>query len=133
MKNSGDLLSARDSNSKYQMNAQMIELLTNKIQKIKQSIKEVSDKGSSSISSIFKKKIIPSKGRKSFIITKKTEDFFEKKTKNKTRNKKNDNGLAGITSSNSKIGLSGNIVNSIINSIYQTNLLSPDKKNIVNL
>ena len=130
MKNSGDLLSARDSNSKYQMNAQMIELLTNKIQKIKQSIKEVSDKGSSSISSIFKKKIIPSKGRKSFIITKKTEDFFEKKTKNKTRNKKNDNGLAGITSSNSKIGLSGNIVNSIINSIYQTNLLSPDKKNI---
>ncbi len=49
-------LSARESNSKYQINAEMIELLSNKIQKIKQSIKETSDKGSNSISSIFKKR-----------------------------------------------------------------------------
>ena len=48
-------LSARESN-KYQMNAEIIELLSNKIQKIKLSIKENSDKGSNSISSIFKKK-----------------------------------------------------------------------------
>ena len=46
-------LSARESNSKYQINA---EILSNKIQKIKQSMKETSDKGSNSISSIFKKK-----------------------------------------------------------------------------
>ena len=124
-------LSARESN-KYQINAEMIELLSNKIQKIKQSIKETSDKGSNSISSIFKKKKIPSAGRKPVIpVTKKSEEFIEKKTQNasKTRNKKSNNALIGTVSSNSNIGISGNLVNTIINSIYQTNLLSPNKKN----
>ena len=126
-------LSARESNSKYQINAEMIELLSNKIQKIKQSIKETSDKGSNSISSIFKKKKIPSAGRKTMVQkSKKSEEFIDKKAKNssKTRNKKNNNNLIGTTSSNSNIGLSGNLVSTIINSIYQTNFLSPDKKNI---
>ena len=125
-------LSARESNFKYQINAEMIELLSNKIQKIKQSIKETSDKGSNSISSIFKKKKIPSANKKILPIgIKKSEDFLEKKTQNsKTRNKKNKNGLVGTTSSNSNIGISGNLVNTIINSIYQTNLLSPNKKNL---
>ena len=125
-------LSARESNFKYQINAEMIELLSNKIQKIKQSIKETSDKGSNSISSIFKKKKIPSANKKPLPIgIKKGDDFIEKKSHNsKTRNKKNKNGLVGATSSNSNIGISGNLVNTIINSIYQTNLLSPNKKNI---
>ena len=125
-------LSARESNSKYQINAEMIELLSNKIQKIKQSIKETSDKGLNSISSIFKKKRKPSTGRKSVVPgTKKSEEFIEKKTQNsKTRNKKTNNNLVGTTSSNSNMGISGNLVNTIINSIYQTNLLSPNKKNI---
>ena len=129
-------LSARESNLNYQINAEMIELLTNKIQKIKQSIKETSDKGSNSISSIFKKKKIPSANKKTATLPlgiKKTvvNDFIEKKGNNsKTRNKKNKNGLIGATSSNSNIGISGNLVNTIINSIYQTNLLSPNKKNI---
>ena len=110
----------------------MIELLSNKIQKIKQSIKETGDKGSNSISSIFKKKKIPSANKKPLPIgIKKSDDFMEKKSQNsKTRNKKNKNGLVGTTSSNSNIGLSGNLVNTIINSIYQTNLLSPNKKNL---
>jgi hypothetical protein len=127
-------LSARESNLNYQINAEMIELLSNKIQKIKQSIKETSDKGSNSISSIFKKKKIPSANKKptlSLGIKKTANDFIEKKGQNsKTRNKKNKNGLIGATSSNSNIGISGNLVNTIINSIYQTNLLSPNKKNI---
>ena len=125
-------LSARESNFKYQINAEMIELLSNKIQKIKQSIKETGDKGSNSISSIFKKKKIPSANKKPLPIgIKKSDDFMEKKSQNsKTRNKKNKNGLVGTTSSNSNIGLSGNLVNTIINSIYQTNLLSPNKKNL---
>ena len=125
-------LSARESNSKYQINSEMIELLSNKIQKIKQSIKETSDKGSNSISSIFKKKKIPSAGRKTIVPgTKKSEEFIDKKTQNsKTRNKKNNNNFVGTTSSNSNIGISGSLVNTIINSIYQTNLLSPNKKNI---
>ena len=128
----GGPLSARESNSKYQINAEMLELLSNKIQKIKQSIKETSDKGSNSISSIFKKKKIPSAGRKSLVQgNKKTEEYIEKKNQNasKTRNKKNNNNLLGGPSI-SNIGLSGNLVNTIINSIYQTNLLSPNKKNI---
>ena len=124
-------LSARESN-KYQMNAEIIELLSNKIQKIKLSIKENSDKGSNSISSIFKKKKIPSAGRKPQASSmKKNEDLFEKKTQNstKTRNKKTNSALIGAISSSSHIGLSGNnLVNTIIN-IYQTNLLSPNKKN----
>ena len=129
-------LSARESNLNYQINAEMIELLSNKIQKIKQSIKETSDKGSNSISSIFKKKKIPSANKKTSTLPlgiKKSvaNDFIEKKGNNsKTRNKKNKNGLIGATSSNSNIGISGNLVNTIINSIYQTNLLSPNKKNI---
>ena len=127
-------LSARESNLNYQINAEMIELLSNKIQKIKQSIKETSDKGSNSISSIFKKKKIPSANKKPTLplgIKKAANDFIEKKGQNsKTRNKKNKNGLIGVTSSNSNIGISGNLVNTIINSIYQTNLLSPNKKNI---
>ena len=125
-------LSARESNFKYQINAEMIELLSNKIQKIKQSIKETSDKGSNSISSIFKKNKIPSANKKALPLgIKKSEDFIEKKGKNsKTRNKKNKNGLIGATSSNSNMGISGNLVNTIINSIYQTNLLSPNKKNL---
>ena len=128
-------LSARESNLNYQINAEMIELLSNKIQKIKQSIKETSDKGSNSISSIFKKKKIPSANKKTGMlplgIKKAANDFIEKKGNNsKTRNKKNKNGLIGATSSNSNIGISGNLVNTIINSIYQTNLLSPNKKNI---
>jgi hypothetical protein len=127
-------LSARESNLNYQINAEMIELLSNKIQKIKQSIKETSDKGSNSISSIFKKKKIPSANKKPTLplgIKKTANDFIEKKGQNsKTRNKKNKNGLIGATSSNSNIGISGNLVNTIINSIYQTNLLSPNKKNI---
>jgi hypothetical protein len=127
-------LSARESNLNYQINAEMIELLSNKIQKIKQSIKETSDKGSNSISSIFKKKKIPSANKKPTLplgIKKAANDFIEKKGQNsKTRNKKNKNGLIGATSSNSNIGISGNLVNTIINSIYQTNLLSPNKKNI---
>ena len=123
-------LSARESNFKYQINPEMIELLSNKIQKIKQSIKETGDKGSNSISSIFKKKKIPSANKKTLPVgIKKAEDFIEKKSQNsKTRNKKNKNGLVGATSSNSNIGISGNLVNTIINSIYQTNLLSPNKK-----
>ena len=132
--NDGGPLSARESNSKYQLNAEMIELLSNKIQKIKQSIKETSDKGSNSISSIFKKKKIPSAGRKpSFQGSKKNEENIEKKTQtasSKTRNKKNSCNLIGATPSISNIGLSGNLVNTIINSIYQTHLLSPNKKNI---
>ena len=130
--NDGGPLSARESNSKYQINAEMLELLSNKIQKIKQSIKETSDKGSNSISSIFKKKKIPSAGRKPLIQgNKKTEEYIEKKNQNalKTRNKKNNNNLIGGPSI-SNIGLSGNLVNTIINSIYQTHLLSPNKKNI---
>ena len=126
-------LSARESNFKYQINAEMIELLSNKIQKIKQSIKETGDKGSNSISSIFKKKKIPSANNKKPLPLgiKKNDDFIEKKSQNsKTRNKKNKNGLVGTTSSNSNIGLNGNLVNTIINSIYQTNLLSPNKKNL---
>ena len=125
-------LSARESNFKYQINAEMIELLSNKIQKIKQSIKETSDKGSNSISSIFKKNKIPSANKKALPLgIKKSEDFIVKKGKNsKTRNKKNKNGLIGATSSNSNMGISGNLVNTIINSIYQTNLLSPNKKNL---
>ena len=128
-------LSARESNFKYQINAEMIELLSNKIQKIKQSIKETSDKCSNSISSIFKKNKIPSANKKALPLgIKKSEDFIEKKEKkgknSKTRNKKNKNGLIGETSSNSNIGISGNLVNTIINSIYQTNLLSPNKKNL---
>ena len=124
-------LSARESNFKYQINAEIIELLSNKIQKIKQSLKET-DKGSNSISSIFKKNKIPAAGRKPpSQPTKKSDDFIEKKKQNsKTRNKYNKNGLVGTISSNSNIGVNGNLVNTIINSIYQTNLLSPDKKNI---
>ena len=123
-------LSARESNTKYQINAEMIELLSNKIQKIKQSIKETSDKGLNSISSIFKKKKIPSTGRKSVVPgTKKSEEFIEKKTQNsKTRNKKTNSNLVGTTSSITNIGINGNLVNTIINSIYQTNLLSPNEK-----
>ena len=86
----------------------MIELLSNKIQKIKQIMKETSDKGSNSISSILKKKKIPSAGRKSFYPpSKKCEEFLEKKTQNasKTRNKKNSNGFIGVTTSNSNIGI----------------------------
>ena len=125
-------LSARESDSKYQINSGMLELLSNKIQKIKQSIKETSDKGSNSISSIFKKKKIPSSGRNALLAgPKKKEENFEKRNQNtsKTRNKKNNNALFGVVSSNSNIDLNGNIVNSIINSIYQTNLLSPNKNN----
>jgi hypothetical protein len=128
-----DPLSARESNSKYQINAEMIELLSNKIQKIKQIMKETSDKGSNSISSILKKKKIPSAGRKSFYPpSKKSEEFLEKKTQNasKTRNKKNSNGFIGVTTSNSNLGINSNLVNTIINCICQTNLLSPHKKNI---
>jgi hypothetical protein len=125
-------LSARESNFKYQINSEMIELLSNKIQKIKQSIKETSDKGANSISSIFKKKKIPPSNKKILPLgIKKGEDFIEKKSQNsKTRNKKNKNGLVGTTSSNSNLGINGNLVNTIINSIYQTNLLSPNKKNL---
>ena len=125
-------LSARESNFKYQINAEMIELLSNKIQKIKQSIKETGDKGSNSISSIFKNKKIPSANKRPLPLgMKKIDDFMEKKSQNsKTRNKKNKNGLVGATSSNSNIGIGGNLVNTIINSIYQTNLLSPNKKNL---
>ena len=125
-------LSERESNSKNQINLGVLELLSNKIQKIKQSIKETSDKGSNSISSIFKKKKIPSSGRKTLLAgPKKKEENFEKRNQNssKTRKKKNSNGLFGVVSSNSNIDLNGNIVNSIINSIYQTNLLSPNKNN----
>ena len=128
-----DPLSARESNSKYQINAEMIELLSNKIQKIKQIMKETSDKGSNSISSILKKKKIPSAGRKSFYPpSKKNDEFLEKKTQNasKTRNKKNSNGFIGVTTSNSNLGINSNLVNTIINCICQTNLLSPHKKNI---
>ena len=124
-------LSAREPNSKYENNSGVLELLSNKIQKMKQSIKETSDKGSNSISSIFKKKKIPSSGRKTLLIgPKKKEENFEKRNQNtsKTRNKKNNNSLFGVMSSNSNIDLNGNIVNSIINSIYQTNLLSSNKK-----
>lgn len=131
--NERDPLSARESNSKYQINAEMIELLSNKIQKIKQIMKETSDKGSNSISSILKKKKIPSAGRKSFNQpSKKGEEFLEKKTQNssKTRNKKNNNGFIGVTTSNSNLGINSNLVNTIINCICQTNLLSPHKKNI---
>ena len=123
-------LSARDPYTKYQINAEMIALLNNKIQKIKKTIKKTSDKGLNSLSSIFKKNKIPSTGRKTFIPnTKKVDEFIEKKTQNvsKTRNKKNNNGLIGFTSSYSNIGINNNLVNSIINSIYQTNLLSPNK------
>ena len=130
--NEPGLLSARESDSKYQINSGVLDLLSNKIQKIKQSIKETSDKGSNSISSIFKKKKIPSSGRKALLgAPKKKEDNIEKRNQNnsKTRNKKNNNGLFGVVSSNSNIDLNGNIVNSIINSIYQTNLLSPNKNN----
>ena len=125
-------LSARESNFKYQINAEMIELLSNKIQKIKQSIKETGDKGSNSISSIFKNKKIPQANKKPLPFgMKKMDDFIEKKSQNsKTRNKKNKNGLVGAASSNSNIGIGGNLVNTIINSIYQTNLLSPNKKNL---
>ena len=129
----GGPLSARESNSKYQINAEMIELLSNKIQKIKQSIKETSDKGSNSISSIFKKKKIPSAGRKSTVQgNKKSEENIEKKPQNvsKTRNKKNSSNLIGAVPSISNMGISGNLVNTIINSIYQTHLLSPNKKNL---
>jgi hypothetical protein len=97
-------LSARESNLNYQINAEMIELLSNKIQKIKQSIKETSDKGSNSISSIFKKKKIPSANKKPTLplgIKKAANDFIEKKGQNsKTRNKKNKNGIIGVTSTN---------------------------------
>ena len=130
----GGPLSARESNSKYQINAEMIELLSNKIQKIKQSIKETSDKGSNSISSIFKKKKIPSAGRKSTTqASKKSEENLEKKTQNassKTRNKKSNTNLIGTNPSISNMGINGNLVNTIINSIYQTHLLSPNKKNL---
>ena len=125
-------ISARESNSNYQINSGVLELLSNKIQKIKQSIKETSDKGSNSISSIFKKKKIPASGRKNLLVgPKKKEENTEKRNQNcsKTRNKKNNNCLYGVVSSNSNIDLNGNIVNSIINSIYQTNLLSPNKNN----
>ena len=57
----------------------------------------------------------------------------KKKTQNassKTRNKKNSYNLIGVTPSISNIGLNGNLVNTIINSLYQTHLLSPNKKNI---
>ena len=130
--NEPGLLSARESDSKYQINSGVLDLLSNKIQKIKQSIKETSDKGSNSISSIFKKKKIPSSGRKALLgAPKKKEENIEKRNQNnsKTRNKKNNNGLFGVVSSNSNIDLNGNIVNSIINSIYQTNLLSQNKNN----
>ena len=63
--------------------------------------------------------------------TKKNEELFEKKAQNstKTRNKKTNAALIGAISSSSHIGLNGNnLVNTIIN-IYQTNLLSPKKKN----
>ena len=126
-------LSARDPNSKYQINAEIIELLNNKIQKIKQSIKEPSNKCSNSISSVFKKKKIPLSNRKAIgVIIKKSEDFLEQKSQNtlKTRNKNNTNGLLGVTNSNSNLGISSNLVNTIVNSIYQTNLLSPNKKNL---
>jgi len=129
-------LSARESNSKYQINAEMIELLSNKIRKIKQSIKETSEKDSNSISSIFKKKKIPSVSRKNNVpASKKSDEFIEKKSQNssKTRNKKNNNGLnsgGGTVSSNSNLGISTNLLNTIINNIYQTNLLSPFKKDI---
>ena len=125
-------LSARESNSKYHINAEIIELLSNKIQKIKQSMKQTSDKGSNSISSIFKKKKIPSAGRKTVIpSTKKSDEFIKKKSQiaPKTRNKKSSNGFVGKTVSNSNVGINDNLVNTIINSIYQTNLLSPNKKN----
>jgi hypothetical protein len=91
-------LSARESNSKYQLNAEIVELLSNKIQKIKQSMKENSDKISNSISSIFKKKKIPSAGRKTVgPSSKKIEDFVDRKAQNttKTRNKKSCKGLGG--------------------------------------
>ena len=125
-------LSAKEVNSKFRINVEIIELLSNKIQKIKQSLKN-SDKGLNSISSIFKKKKIISTGKKIMIPNiKKEEEFIEKKTKifSKTRNLNNNNGLIGTNSSNSSRGNNYNLVNTIVNSIYQTNLLSPNKKNI---
>ena len=117
-------LSARESNFKYQINPEMIELLSHKIHKLKQVIKEKSDKGSNSISSIFKKKIPLTNRKPQPQSTKKSEDF-----NSKTRNKKNKNSLVGATSSNINIGINKNLVNTIINSLYQTNLFSPNRKN----
>ena len=71
--------------------------------------------------------------RKPFFQTIKKIKKIPKKTKNtssKTRNKKISCNLIVTKPSISNIGLSGNLVNIIINSIYQTNLLSHNKKNI---
>ena len=124
-------LSARESNFKYQINSEMIELLSNKIQKIKQSIKETSDKGANSISSIFKKKKIPPSNKKILPLgIKKGEDFIEKKSQNsKTRNKKNKNGLVGTTSSNSNLGINEfNNINNDLKMIEHKKFLKKKKK-----
>ena len=121
-------LSARESNN-FEINPEMIELLTKKIQKIKQSIKETSDKGSNSISSIFKKKKIrPASNNQIIQGTKNSIEFIKKKTRNK-----NNNNLIENISSNSNTGINfinENLLNTIVNNILQFNLLSSNKKNL---
>ena len=122
-KNEYGPLSARETN-KYQNNSEMIELLTSKIQTMKKSIKETSDKDSYSISSIFKKKRMPTGCEYKIKKIKKSEEFTEKKT----RNKNNDSNY--IETTNSNAGINGNVINNIINNILQINLLNTNKNNL---
>ena len=117
------LLSARETN-RHHNNSEMIELLTNKIQKMKKSIKETSDKDSYSISTIFKKKRMPTGREFKIQKKKKNEEFTEKKTRNK-KNNSND-----IETTNSNNDINGNIINTIINNILQINLLNTNKNNL---
>ena len=85
-------LSAREQHPKYKMNAEMIDLLANKIQRIRMALKEKSDKLSSSNKEILNK--IPTFGRKDFNYynSTSTKQFIVGGIKNKkiikSRNKK---------------------------------------------
>ena len=86
-------LSAREHHPKYKMNSEMIEILANKIQRIRKSIKDTSDKLSNSNKEISNKNKIQAYGRKdSNNISSSTKQIATGRINNKknvkSRNKK---------------------------------------------
>ena len=71
-------LSARESNSKYQLNAEIVELLSNKIQKIKQSMKKFQIQF---LQSSKKRKFLQQAGKLSVLLQKKLKILLIEKRK----------------------------------------------------
>ena len=134
-------LSARESHPKYKMNTEMIEILSNKIRRIRRSIKNTSDKLSNSNKEILKKDKIQSFGRKKFkciststklIMAGGINDKKNSKSKNKKilNNKGNTNGYINIMKNSLRNTLKNkchfNVINNFNN--YEKMIKSLHKK-----